>query len=145
MDIITYALLKNGGGGGGASSVSNGYYNPTDGKFYEDLAYTIPVIGKEDILYISDDTNKLYRFDGINYIVVAGEGGSSIQVTSFPIASISELGNIYQYIGGTTLQYKNGCFYQCVEGETPGTYEWAGVSVEDPDTYENDPIDFNNW
>ena len=74
----------------------------------------------------------------------AGGSGESIQVTTFPTASASELGNIYQYVGTTTLQYTNGCFYKCVVGSTPGTYEWKAVGVEDPDTYEDDPIDFNN-
>ena len=79
----------------------------------------------------------------IQKAVQPGGGGSS-QVVTLPTASLSELGNIYQYIGGTTLQYKNGCFYQCVEGETPGTYEWSGISVEDPSTYEDDNIDFSH-
>jgi len=74
----------------------------------------------------------------------SGGSGDSIQVTSFPPASASEFGNIYQYIGNNTLEYTNGCFYKCVLGDTPGTYKWAPVSVEDPDTYEDDPIDFNN-
>ena len=76
----------------------------------------------------------------------AGGSGDSIQVTSFPPASASELGNIYQYIGSTTLQYKNGCFYKCVTGTTLGTFEWKAIGVEDPDTYENDSIDFDtDW
>ena len=76
----------------------------------------------------------------------AGGSGDSIQVTSLPVASASELGNIYQYIGNNTLQYTNGCFYKCVLDSTTGTYEWKGVGVEDPDTYENDSIDFDtDW
>lgn len=144
MDLITYALCR-GGGGGGTSGVVEGYYNPSDGQFYEDSAYTILVVGKSDYLYVSDDTNKLYRFDGTGYIAVADGGGSSIQVTVLPTASAAQEGKIYQYIGGTTLQYINGCFYKCVPGLTLGTYEWIGISVEDPSTYEQDPIDFNRW
>ena len=75
----------------------------------------------------------------------AGGDGSSIQVTTFPTASASELGNIYQYIGSSTLEFTNGCFYKCVQGDTPGTYKWEPIGVEDSDTYEDDPIDFNNW
>ena len=73
-----------------------------------------------------------------------GGGGGSIQVDVFPTASAAELGNIYQYIGGNTLTYTNGCFYKCVVGDTPGTYKWEPISVEDPDTYEDDPIDFDH-
>ena len=75
----------------------------------------------------------------------AGGSGDSIQVTSFPPASASELGNIYQYVGNNTLEYTNGCFYKCVPGITLGTYEWKAIVVEDGDVYEDDPIDFNNW
>lgn len=79
----------------------------------------------------------------IQKAVQPGGGGSS-QVVTLPPASLSELNNIYQYIGGDTLQYKNACFYKCVEDTTPGTYYWKPVSVEDPATYEHDPIDFDN-
>ena len=74
-----------------------------------------------------------------------GGGGGSIQKDSLPVASAFELGKIYQYIGENTLEFTNGCFYKCVEGETPGTYKWEGIGVEDPDTFEDDPIDFNNF
>lgn len=71
-------------------------------------------------------------------------GGGSIQVTTFPTASASEYGNIYQYVGTTTTDYINGCFYQCKRDDTTGVYSWDPIGVEDPDTYETDPIDFNN-
>ena len=77
-----------------------------------------------------------------------GEGGdgSSIQVDVFPTASAAELGNIYQYVGSNTLQFTTGCFYRCEYDSTAGTYQWNPISVEDPDTYEDDPIDFgHDW
>ena len=100
----------------------------------------------------SDFTNGYFYeciLDGGNYkwvqkAVQPGGGGSS-QVVSFPTASASELGKIYQYIGNNTLEYTNGCFYKCVVGETPGTYKWEAVGVEAQDTYEDEPIDFDNW
>lgn len=39
-------------------------------------------------------------------------GGSSTQVDTMPIASVDELGKIYQYIGASGT-YTNGFFYQC--------------------------------
>ena len=76
----------------------------------------------------------------------AGGSGDSIQVTTFPTASASELGNIYQYVGSTTLQYKNGCFYQCTLDSSTGTYSWEPIGVEAPGAYEDDNIDFNtDW
>lgn len=74
-----------------------------------------------------------------------GSGGGS-QVATLPTASATELDNIYQYIGSTTLQYKNGCFYKCVINPTSGVYEWQAIPVEDPSTYESDAINFNtDW
>ena len=100
----------------------------------------------------SDFTNGYFYecvLDGIDYkwvqkAVQPGGGGSS-QVVTFPTASATELGNIYQYIGNDTLEYSNGCFYKCVVGSTPGTYVWQAIGVEAPSIYENDPIDFNDW
>lgn len=143
MDLITYALLRKHSGGGG-SSITNGYYNSADGKFYEDSAYTIPLEGKEDSLYISDDTNKLYRFDGTDFIPVA-EGSGSIQVEVFPAPSAGELGNIYQYVGSSTLDYENGCFYKCIYNATTSAYEWIAIPVQADATYEDEPIDFHDF
>jgi len=144
LDIITYALLRKGGGGGSTSGVTNGYYNPTDGKFYEDSSYTIPIDGKEDYIYISDDTNKIYRYDGTNFVPLA-DAASSIQVKVLPPASSGELGNIYQYVGNTTLDLENGCFYKCIYNATTSKYEWKPILVQARETYEDDPIDFNVW
>ena len=73
-----------------------------------------------------------------------GGGGGDIQVTDFPPASFEELGNIYQYVGLTTLKFTTGCFYRCIYDDETGTYDWEPISVEDPDTYEDDPIDFSH-
>lgn len=72
-------------------------------------------------------------------------GGGSSQVVTLPTPSASELGNIYQYIGSTTLQYENGCFYKCIYNTTTSSYEWAAILVEAHETYEDDPIDFNHF
>jgi len=85
------------------------------------------------------------NYEWVQKAVQPNSGGGSIQVKVLPTASATEFGNIYQYIGSSTLQYKNGCFYKCVNGTTPGTYEWSAVNVEDPTTYEDDPIDFDDW
>ena len=71
-------------------------------------------------------------------------GGSDIQINYLPTPSAAEEGKIYQYIGSTNTNYIQGCFYQCIKDSTTGTYSWEAISVEDPDTYESDPVDFNN-
>ena len=53
-------------------------------------------------------------------------GGQSIQVDELPLASATEEGKIYQYIG-TTGTYKNGYFYECVESD--GVYSWEEKTI----------------
>ena len=59
-----------------------------------------------------------------------GSGGSSIQVDTMPIASVDELGKIYEFIGSTGT-YVNGYFYECVsDGEPTPTYSWVQKNVQ---------------
>ena len=59
-----------------------------------------------------------------------GSGGSSIQVDTMPIASVDELGKIYEFIGSTGT-YVNGYFYECVSDEqNPPTYSWIQKNVQ---------------
>ena len=60
-------------GSGGSGSLIEGYYNETDGKFYEEDTYTTEIEGADDTLYISLDTNLLYRFDGTDFIVMSSK------------------------------------------------------------------------
>ena len=50
----------------GEDDVINGYYNTTDGKFYEDSTYTTEIVGQTGKIYISIDTNIQYRWDNIS-------------------------------------------------------------------------------
>lgn len=62
-------------------------------------------------------------------------GGSSIQVNTMPIASVDELGKIYEFIGSTGT-YVNGYFYECVsDGEPTPTYSWVQKNVQPNDTF----------
>jgi len=72
-------------------------------------------------------------------------GGESSQVTVFPTASAAELGSIYQYIGPSTLEYENGCFYKCIYDETTSSYAWEPIQTQSDSTYETDPIDFDDF
>ena len=118
-------------GSGGADNVVEGYYNETDGKFYEESTYTTEIIGADKTLYISLDTNLLYRFDGTDFVVLSAQG-QTVQVDTMPTASADELGNIYQYIGTTTSTYTNGMFYKCI---TDGvTYSWQYIPTTKNET-----------
>lgn len=87
---------------------------------------TYPVAYAEDVWFA----------DGTRLSDLELEGGS-IQKTELPLASSTEEGKIYQYIGATGT-YTNGYFYKCVE-QTPtgfGRYEWQELKfVENPVVY----------
>ena len=118
-------------GSGGADNVVEGYYNETDGKFYEESTYTTEIVGADKTLYISLDTNLLYRFDGTDFVVLSAQG-QTVQVDTMPTASADELGNIYQYVGTTTSTYTNGMFYKCI---TDGvTYSWQYIPTTKNET-----------
>lgn len=73
-----------------------------------------------------------------------GNGGSSIQVDTMPIASVDELGKIYQFIGSTGT-YVNGYFYECVSDEqNPPTYSWVQKNVQpNAESFTFNEDDFN--
>lgn len=51
--------------------------------------------------------------------------------TTLPIASIDELGHIYQYMGATSGNLVHGYFYECVsDGQDPANYSWSQVNVQ---------------
>ena len=127
------------GGGTGSDNVIEGYFNATDNLFYEEIAYINPIAGAENVIYISLDTNLLYRYDTDNSIFIRVDehaDGQTIQVTSMPTASSDELNNIYQFVGTTTVDYINGYFYKCVEND--GVYSWENINTQD--SYNKDEV-----
>ena len=62
--------------------VIEGYYNGTDGKFYEESTYETEIVGEAGKIYLSLDTNFEYRWTGsafarVNEGVVLGETSST--------------------------------------------------------------------
>lgn len=49
------------------------------------------------------------------------------KVSTLPTATSSNVGQIYQYTGATTLTYTHGYFYECKQNG--GTYSWENVPV----------------
>lgn len=139
------------GGGTGSDNVIEGYFNATDNLFYEEIAYINPIAGAENVIYISLDTNLLYRYDIDNSIFIRVDehaDGQTIQVDTMPTASVDELGKIYQFIG-TTGTYTNGYFYKCVYDSQTTTYDWEEIRTQDSyfkdETYSQVEIgDLNN-
>ena len=73
-----------------------------------------PVAYGEDIWLDKNKGSGTPNYDSIQNMLNNDElgGGSSTQVDTMPIASVDELGKIYQYTGSSGT-YTNGFFYQC--------------------------------
>jgi hypothetical protein len=88
----------------------------------------------EGMIVAVKGNHKIYQLIGADPTVSAnweevGTGaGGSIQVTVLPTASVTEVDNIYQYIGATDATYTNGYFYKCVNNS--GTYSWVQLNVQ---------------
>ena len=66
-----------------------------------------------------------------NELSIITDLDDTIQMSTLPTASASELGKIYQYIGATDVNYTNGYFYKCVsDGQQPATYSWVQTNVQ---------------
>lgn len=48
-----------------------GYYKSADGKFYKTASYTDVITGEDQKIYVSLDTNLVYRLDGTSYVLVS--------------------------------------------------------------------------
>lgn len=107
-------------GGTGGDGVVDGYYNSTDHLFYEEAAYTNPITGEDNTLYVSLDTNLLYRYNGSIFIRVdeSGSGendvingyynvtdGKFYEDSTYTTEITGEVGKIYISID-TNIQYR---------------------------------------
>lgn len=86
----------------------------------------------------TDNYNNLSNKPSINGTVLQGNrslddlGIESIQVSTLPTASATNVGKIYQYVGATTENLTNGYFYECVsDGELTPTYSWEQKDVQE--------------
>ena len=58
-------------GGGGSAEIIKGYFNSSDNLFYEESTYVTPIAGDVNSLYLSLDTNLLYRYNGTIFVEVS--------------------------------------------------------------------------
>lgn len=81
---------------------------------------TYPVAYAEDVWFADGTRLSEKTFDG-----------QSIQVDELPVASATEEGKIYQYIG-TSGTYKHGYFYECIENDNVYSWEEKTISTDYP-------------
>ena len=70
--------------GGVDSSVIEGYYNSSDGKFYEESTFETEITGVAEKLYIDLGEDKIYYYDvtDAEYVLISGGGGGGGSYTA---------------------------------------------------------------
>lgn len=93
--------------------VIEGYYNSTDGKFYEESTYQTEIAGERGKIYISLDTDKSYRWSRTVFVELTSGGvvysaGSGIDISGTneisadnTIARMTDLSGYLPLAGGT--------------------------------------------
>ena len=86
--------------------IIEGYYNSADEKFYEDSSYTVEIPGDEEKIFITLDTNYIYRYDNtsLRFIQIGGSSNipdAIVYIDTLPITNIENV--IYAMI--TRLSY----------------------------------------
>lgn len=78
-------------------NIKFGYLNETDGKFYEEDIYTTEISGNAEDIYITLDTNYIYRYDTTEteFIQIGGSGGglsdAIVYVNNVPTTDIKNV------------------------------------------------------
>ena len=81
-----------------------------------------------DNLTTQDATKPLSANQGKVLNDAIAEKQDIMQYDTMPTASVDLLTKIVQYVGATSMSYKNGSFYRCVsDGESTPTYSWEEV------------------
>lgn len=108
--------------------VIEGYYNSTDGKFYEESSYTTEITSEAGKIYIDLSTNKSYRWGGSTYVEMPT--GSTVSVSQ-TLTSGEEVGTIT--IDGTTTTLYAPEDTDTKVTQTKGTYSsytnWRPLTV----------------
>ena len=107
-------------GGTGGDGVVDGYYNSADHLFYEESTFINPITGDSNTLYVSLDTNLLYRYNSSIFIRVdessSGEDdvingyyntvdGKFYEDSTYTTEIVGQTGKIYISID-TNIQYR---------------------------------------
>ena len=124
FDGINYSWVQKNiqpsSGGAGGDGVVDGYYNSADHLFYEENTFINPITGDDNTLYVSLDTNLLYRYNGLIFIRVdessSGEDdvingyynitdGKFYEDSTYTTEIVGQIGKIYISID-TNIQYR---------------------------------------
>jgi hypothetical protein len=91
---------------------------------------------RQDVQPNNDDYNNLISKPSIDSVELAGNKTKEdlniqkiIQFTTMPAATAQRLGDIVQYVGGNTADFRQGYFYQCKYNETSLAYNWERLDT----------------
>ena len=85
--------------------VIEGYYNTTDGKFYEESTYTTEITGEAGKIYVDLTDNLTYRWSGTEFVEISS--GGSVVSFSRDLTSGTKIGTITINGTGTDLYSTN--------------------------------------
>lgn len=106
----------------------------SDGNSYEYIGMKVFVVADPDETKRGMYWLKALPITSASNWEKVGTGGSNYRVEELPEPSEELEGQIYQYVGETTIVapiYTKGYFYICVEdSENPGTYVWKQKNVQ---------------
>ena len=89
-------FVINSGAGGG---VVEGYYNSTDGKFYEESTFVTEITGQSGLLYVDVSTNYVYRYDTTQSEFVQVSGGGSSYTAGFGVKIANDEISTRDFVG----------------------------------------------
>ena len=85
--------------GASSDNVVEGYFNSTDNLFYEESTYITPIMGANNVIYISLDTDLLYRYNGsifirVDKVDISDKADKVTSATNGDLASLNASGNL---------------------------------------------------
>ena len=106
----------------------NGYYNPTDGKFYEEVTHVTEIEGAPNLVYadIAGNALYIYKLSTSSFVKVSGEGGGSSDNLKFGY-----------------LNDEDGKFYEDdqYQVEIPGNVDYLFIGLDNDTIYRYDTSD----
>ena len=106
------------------------------GKIYQFVGTTTQDY-KKGYFYECINSSGTYAWQAVR---VQSGGGQTIQYDSLPTAEASLVGALLQYVGTTNENYTRGHFYECVAGETAGTFVWKEIEVDNIQTIQYEEL-----
>lgn len=117
---------------GNVYNVTNSFTTTND--FIEGSGKVYPANTNVVVVNTGTTADPVYMFDALSGLMDLSGYQRTLQYVNMPTATadLATSGAIIQFTGTTTVDYKNGYFYKCIEDpENAGSYIWAQCFVQD--------------